>query len=273
MAPIEIPASLRIGTSAFTAKGWHGSFYPSGLAQKDCLAYYATHFSTVEVDSTYYGIPNRSAVENWYARTPEGFQFALKAPKEITHERVLIGVDRVMTDFLLTTDALQEKRGPILLQFPYFSSAKFPEAAPFLKRLQTFLEKLPKEPRFAVEIRNRQWLGPALYDLLREHGVALALIDHSFMPRPREWFLRGDAITTDFTYIRWLGDRKEIETKTKVWNETILDRRADLLEWVEACRVFLKRSVAISAFANNHYAGHGPGTVRLFRTLFEKNEV
>ncbi len=167
---------LRIGTSAFTASGWEGSFYPAGLAQKDFLSYYAMQFDAVEVDSTFYRIPSVSMVKNWYAR-------------------------------LRATDALEEKRGPILLQFPYFNRKAFADAAAFLARLKPFLEQLPPGPRFSVEVRNKNWLGQELYDLLRKHRVALALIDHPWMPRPQEWFARGDALTADFTYVRWLGDR------------------------------------------------------------------
>ena len=90
------------------------------------------------------------------------------------------------------------------------------------------------------------------------------------MPRPREWFTKGDAITTDFTYIRWLGDRKAIEELTKTWDTTIVDRTRDLQDWVEACRNFLKRKIRVFAFANNHYAGHAPATLRLFTELMEK---
>ena len=93
------------------------------------------------------------------------------------------------------------------------------------------------------------------------------------MPRPREWFARGEAVTTDFTYIRWLGDRKGIEETTTTWDKTIVDRKSELLEWVEACRAFLKRKIRIFAFANNHYAGHGPAAVRLFLQLLKKNQV
>jgi uncharacterized protein YecE (DUF72 family) len=263
---------LHLGTSAFTADGWEGSFYPEGLGQKDHLSYYATQFDAVEVDSTFYRIPTASMVKNWYDRTPAGFLFALKAPQEITHERVLLDAGDVLDTFLNATEPLAEKRAAILLQFPYFNRKAFAAPADFLSRLEPFLEKLPLDPRFALEIRNKNWLGPALYDLLRKYRIALALIDHPWMPRPREWFARGDAVTTDFTYIRWLGDRKGIEEQTKTWDKTIVDRKSELLEWVEACRAFLKRKISVFAFANNHYAGHGPATVRLFLDLLEKKK-
>ena len=178
--------------------------------------------------------------------------------------------DSVMNEFLRATDPLGEKRAAILLQFPYFNKKAFSGPADFLQRLKPFLEGLPAEPRFALEIRNKNWLGPALHDLLRKHNLALTLIDHPWMPRPQEWFNKLDPITTDFTYIRWLGDRKGIEEMTKTWDKTVIDRARDLQEWVEACRNFLKRKIRVFAFANNHYGGYAPDTLRLFENLMEK---
>ena len=261
---------LRLGTSSFTAEGWEKSFYPEGTHPRDYLSYYATQFNTLEVDATYYRIPAASTVKGWYAKTPEDFLFALKTPQENTHERVLVDADSTMHEFLRVTELLGEKLGVILLQFPYFNKKAFTGPAEFLGRLKTFLEKLPTDRRFAVEVRNKYWLGAPLYDLLRKHNTALALIDHPWMPRPREWFAKGDAVTTDFTYVRWLGDRKGIEEMTKIWDKTVVDRTKDLQEWVEACRNFMKSKIRVFAFANNHYGGFAPDTLRLFEKLMEK---
>jgi uncharacterized protein YecE (DUF72 family) len=270
MSTKEKEPFLRLGTSSFTAEGWDLSFYPKGLSSREYLAYYATQFDTLEVDATFYRIPALTTVEGWYNRTPAHFLFALKTPQEITHERILVDVDAVFKQFLDATEPLAEKLGVILLQFPYFNKKTFAAPAEFLSRLEPFLEKLPARPRFALELRNKYWLGPPLYDLLRKHNVALTLIDHPWMPRPKEYFAKGDPLTTDFTYIRWLGDRKGIEEITKLWDKTVVDRSAELDEWVEACRNFLKRKIRVFAFANNHYAGHAPDTVRLFEKLLAK---
>jgi uncharacterized protein YecE (DUF72 family) len=106
---------------------------------------------------------------------------------------------------------------------------------------------------------------------LREHGVALALIDQSWvMVRPTQWFEKFDPITADFTYVRWLGDRKEIEKQTKVWNKIIVDRNQELSEWVDVLGKVYQRQVHIYTYANNHYAGFGPATVEMFRDLWRK---
>jgi uncharacterized protein YecE (DUF72 family) len=272
-------AEIRIGTSAFTAAGWEGSFYPRGMKPAEYLSYYATQFDTVEVDSTFYRTPALSTVKGWYAKTPSGFVFAVKVPQVITHEKVLVDCEEDLSYFLKTMEALGEKLGPVLFQFGYFNKSKFKSGEEFLARLKAFLKQLPKGFQYAVEIRNKNWLDarPAnptgmqksqFAETLRERGVALALIDQSWMPRPWEMKEKFDLITADFAYVRWLGDRKGIEEQTKTWDKTIVDRQGDLKNWVELFREFVRRNLKIFAYANNHYAGHGPDTVKLFWKLW-----
>jgi uncharacterized protein YecE (DUF72 family) len=263
-------ADLRIGTSAFTAAGWPGKFYPEGLPEREYLTYYATKFDTVEIDSTFYRTPAVTTVKGWYSKKPPGFLFAAKVPQTITHEKILRDCEPEMTEFLKVMDALGEKLGPLLLQFGYFNRKAFVGVNDFLARLVPFLKKLPKGRRFAVEIRNKNWLVPQFIEALRERGVALALIDQSWMPRPSQWFEKFDPITADFTYIRWLGNRKGIEERTKVWHKIIFDRSAELVEWVAVSKTVHKRKIQILAFANIHYAGYGPGTIEQFRGLWQR---
>jgi uncharacterized protein YecE (DUF72 family) len=261
-------AEIRMGTSAFTAAGWKGSFYPRGIKPAEYLSFYATRYNTVELDNTFYRTPSLSTVKGWYSKTPLGFVFAAKIPQVVTHERVLVDCDEDFVHFLRTMDALGEKLGPLLFQFGYFNRSKFKSGSEFLSRLQPFLKKLPQGYKFAIEIRNRDWLDARFVDVLRERGVALALIDQSWMPHP--WEMKGglDLITADFTYVRWLGDRKEIEEQTTTWDKTIIDRKGELFEWVKLLKKIHERRIMILAFANNHYAGHGPGTLELFRRLW-----
>jgi uncharacterized protein YecE (DUF72 family) len=241
------------------------------MQPRDFLSYYATKFDTVEVDSTFYRTPALTTVQGWYSKTPKGFIFAAKVPQVITHEKMLHDCDQEMTEFLKVMDALGEKLGPLLLQFGYFNRSAFVGVNDFLARLVPFLKKLPKDHKFAVEIRNKSWLVPQFIEALRELGVALALIDQSWvMVRPAQWFERFDPITADFTYVRWLGDRKGIETQTKIWEKIIVDRSAELSEWANVLGKVYERKVPIYVFANNHYQGFGPGTVEIFRDLWRK---
>ena len=263
-------AEIRIGTSAFTAAGWRGTFYSDSLPEREYLSYYATKFDTVEVDSTFYRTPALTTVKGWYSKTPKGFLFAAKVPQRITHEKMLADCEAEMAEFLKVMDALGEKLGPLLLQFSYFNRKAFVGVNDFIARLVPFLKKLPKDHRFAVEIRNKNWLVPQFVETLRERGVALALIDQAWMPRPSEYFDKLDPITADFTYVRWLGDRKGIEQQTKVWDKIIVDRRQELSEWADILGKVHKRKIQILAFANNHYAGYGPGTIEQFREMWRK---
>jgi uncharacterized protein YecE (DUF72 family) len=265
----SLPAIL-LGTSAFTATGWEGTFYPQGMRSRDFLSYYASQFATVEVDSTFYGCPSAYTVNNWAARTTEDFIFSVKVPQIITHEKVLVDCDSEFEEFVKTMDILGPKLGPMVFQFPLFDRWKFPKQDSFLAVLIPFLKKLPANHKFVIEIRNKNWLDAKFADMLRERNVALALTDTWFVPRPWEMKEKFDLITADFTYVRWLGDRKGIEEVTKTWDRTVVDRREDLTNWVELFRQFVSRNLQIFAYANNHYAGHGPATVKLFMDLWDK---
>ena len=284
---------LRIGTSAFTAAGWEKSFYPPEVRPPDYLHYYATQFDTVEVDSTFYRIPSLTTVRKWRDQTPDDFIFAAKVPQVITHEKCLQGCEDEMRAFLEAMDGLGPKLGPLLLQFPYFNKKTFATADPFLERLEKFLKKLPKERRvpkadlfadsgkapyrFAVEVRNKAWVGEGLLELLRDHGVALALIDHPWMAMKGKEEHGGstalweslDPITADFTYIRLLGDRHGIEERTKTWDKVIVDRKREVADWVKLSRKFTRGGIELYAYVNNHFAGHGPAIVRMWLEMWK----
>jgi uncharacterized protein YecE (DUF72 family) len=268
-APSSEP-KIYLGTSAFTAAGWQGAFYPPEIKSKDYLSYYAQHFDTVEVNSTLYGCPAPRTVENWAAKTPASFIFSIKTPRSITHDKILANCDTELEEFLTTMEILGTKLGPILFQFPQFSPGVFADRHAFTDRLILFLKKLPAGRKYAIEIRNPEWLDAEFADLLRQHQIALALPDLPYMPRPEELVQKFDPITADWSYIRWLGDRKGIELQTLTWDKTIVDRTAELTSWVDFCYQIKRRGITVYAYANNHYAGHGPATIRQFRDLWRK---
>ncbi|HEX3445856.1 MAG TPA: DUF72 domain-containing protein [Chthoniobacterales bacterium] len=201
------------------------------------------------------------------ARTPEKFIFSVKVPQSITHEKVLADCDAELVEFLKTMDLLGPKLGPMVFQFSAFDRWKFPTQKHFLEVLAPFLEKLPKNCKFAVEVRNRGWLN-ATFEVLRERSVALVLQDISNMPGFAELKKKFDPITANWTYIRWLGDRKGIEKLTMTWGKAVVDRTSELSSWVDYCYQIKKRGVMVYAYANNHYAGHGPATIAQFTKLW-----
>ena len=239
---------LYLGTSCWSYADWEGTLYPEGLPAGARLAEYAKHYATVEIDSTFYGTPRRSTVEKWRETVPEGFLFAAKFPQEITHENNLVGCEEPAGTFVGTMELLDDRLGPLLLQLPPSFTVEG------MGVLEDFLDVLPEGFRYAVEVRHRSWLGSDLPEMLREHGAALTLIDYPRMPRMEE-------ATADFSYIRWLGDRREFPSGH---SHAKRDRREDLEWWAERVDRFLSEGREVFAYANNHYQNHSPSTLQQF---------
>ena len=279
--------ALRLGTSSWSEKGWVGAFYPRGTAPRDFLAHYATQFDTVEADNTYYAVPGRDLVRGWASKVPEGFLLSAKFPRSIVHcgqgpqpdgERVLApgGVDAQRDAFLEVMRLMGSKCGPLVLQFPYFNRRAFLSPGPFLERLDWFLGSLPADFRYAVEVRNKAWVGSDLLDLLRGHGVALVLVDLPYMPHASSLAERlggPQALeTADFLYVRLIGDRKATNALTKTFDEIVLDRSGELARWADYLRPAVARATETFVYANNHFAGHGPTTIRELAKLLAERE-
>jgi len=275
---------IRFGTSSFSSKDWVGPFYPEGTPPADFLRLYADQFECVEVDATYYAIPSAATVDGWLDKTPGHFLLSAKFPRAVVHggddprpdpAKLLIGDDalRACDRFLQVMARMGPKLGPLLIQFPYFNRSVFPGAGPFTERLAGFLDKLPKDFRYAVEIRNAAWLKPAFADLCREKQVALTLVDQGWMPMPDELQDKFDPVTTGFAYVRLLGDRKEIEAITKSWGKEVIDRADKLRRWADILTGLSDRDIPTVVYVNNHYAGHAPETVRRLQEMFRQAQT
>ncbi len=258
---------LRLGTSSWSCQDWVGKFYEPGTQPKDFIAAYALRLNTVEIDSTFYATPRRSVVEGWRDRTPENFIFAAKAPQVITHDKCLVDCEGDLKAFLEVMCILGTRLGPILFQFPYYSKASGMTKDELLRRLTSFLAMLPEGYQWALEIRNKSWLTKSLFELLEQHSVSLALIDHPWMYRPNELFAREGILTGSFAYVRWLGDRHGIEKITTTWNDTVVDRRPDLELWVPHLQELIERRFPVFGYVNNHYAGYAPETLAMLREM------
>jgi uncharacterized protein YecE (DUF72 family) len=263
----------RIGASSWSAPSWEGTFYPRGMPPADYLGHYASRFDTVEIDATFYGTPNERMVDNWRERTPPGFLFAAKAPRVITHDKILESCGSEIGAFLRVMDRLGDKLGPLLFQFRYFRKSEFPEPKPFIDKLERFLPALPRGYRFAVEVRNRNFLTPRFLDLLRTHGVALALIDHPWFEGIDRLMKRPEVLTAAFVYLRWLGDRKAIEDRTDRWDRLILDRRRETAAWAGEIRAMMEGGRSVCGYFNNHYAGYAIGSIQLFQEIWTEGTV
>lgn len=172
-----MPSTVRIGAQGWNYNAWTGPFYPPGTRPADFLTVYARAFDTVEVDSTFYAIPPEKTVRGWGERTPGDFVFALKLPREITHERRLRDSEEVAGTFFARARTLGPKLGPILIQLaPDFGPGELPALA-------AFLPTLPRDLRVAIEFRHRGWIHEGVLALLAEHRVALVLSDARWIPR------------------------------------------------------------------------------------------
>ena len=268
---MSFPENLFVGTSSWSSSDWLGPFYPPNLKPGQFIEAYARRFRAVEIDSTYYSIPPPHVVTSWRDKTPPGFVFAAKIPGVITHEKVLKDCQPELTNFLTNISLLGDRLGPLLFQFPYFTQNVFSSREPFDRLLRPFLQGLPKEFKFALEIRNKNWISWDFLEMLRDHSVAFALVAQAWMP-PIDKLARAlDVVTSDFAYVRFIGDRKGIEAKTKKWDKLIEDKTAEMTFWTDELKKIVNKGVKTYAFFNNHYAGFAPGSVKLFEDLWDKS--
>ncbi len=169
-----------IGTSGWTYDGWRGPFYPEDVPKKDWLRWYAGQFPSAEINGSFYRTPSLAAVRAWRQQTPRDFLFAWKASKFITHwKRLSEKSDNSIALIEERLKILGRKAGPVLFQLP----ARFTADR---ERLASFLEMLPRRWRCAFEFRHASWYAAPIFDLLREHDIALCISDHHDAPAPWE---------------------------------------------------------------------------------------
>jgi uncharacterized protein YecE (DUF72 family) len=275
----RIPERLLLGTSSFSTPDWCGSFYPPGARQRDFLAHYATRLRTVEIDATFYASPPPSTVDAWAAKTPGDFVIAAKIPQTITHEAYLEGVEEELGEFVRAMRRLGTRLGPLLFQFPRLTEAGGQgKREQFLAKLGRLLPSLPEDVRFAVEVRNAEWIGEPLVALLAAHGVALALTVYRGMPEPAEVLARVDPLVTDFAYVRFLGDHRDMDRRVEAaqragrrrteWGELLVDRTEEMARVIPVVERALERGMQVFAYFNNHYAGFAPGSIASLARLW-----
>lgn len=182
--------TLYTGTSGWSYPQWKGAFYPPGLPSRAWLTHYASHFETVEINSTFYRLPLEKTLRGWAGAVPEHFRFSVKAWREITHHRKLRDAEEPLAQFLARTDALGEKRGPVLFQLP-------PSLQEDAALLEYFLHLLPTHIPCVFEFRHPSWEQAHIKALLRAHNRAWC---QSLLKSPR-----AAEATADFTYTRLHG--------------------------------------------------------------------
>ena len=224
---------MRIGTSGWVYKHWMGIFYPPQLSGEQQLSFYAQQFRTVEVNFSFYRLPERSVFETWREQTPEGFLFAVKGSRYLTHMKKLKDAQEPLSRLMERASGLQEKLGPILFQFPHTWPLN-------IERLQSFLELLASYPQqqYTFEFRHKSWLIPQVYELLSSAGAALCLPVSPTVPL-------DICLTARWTYIRMHSGQSGIGYSDE-----------ELSTWAARIGEFLDQGVDVYLYFNNDPEGH-----------------
>ncbi len=263
----------RLGTIGFVYDDWSGVFYPRGLKPTRRLGWYAQHFSSLELDTTFHAVPPAERVRRWAESVPEGFTFSVKTPRAVTHEGPLgtVAVGDVMRLFLKTVRELGDRLGVVLMQFPpRFRAERRDELGRFLRRL-------PADIRFAVELRHPSWWSDATADLLRERRIAWVGSDQPTPEvagvSPADTLQGGAAhrprpviVTSDFLYIRWVGNHGQFGTRA----QEKVDPTPRLRWWADQLQPLMGQSGPtpdLYGYFGNSYAGHAPATCRRMHKL------
>ena len=213
---------IQVGTSGWSYQEWKGSFYPRKLPASAMLQFYASRFSAVEVNNSFYRIPTEKVLAGWAAQVGPDFQFILKASRRITHFHRLTDKDGSLEYFDRAVAPLRSRLGPTLFQLP-------PTFESDPDRLTSFLQKLPAGWPAAIEFRHPSWFSDRIFELLREHNVALVAVDED----PAEGAGAPLVVTSSWGYLRLRRTRYDTMT-LRDWAKRIRS-----LSW-DSAYVFLK---------------------------------
>ena len=252
-----------IGCSGWSYSAWKGPFYPPNLESSEWLKYYSQIFDYVEIDSSFYRIPNQFMVKNWVKKTPDSFRFTAKFPKVITHDKHLVNIDKEVDLFLKNIESLHRKTLALLIQLPPSM-----EIIPGLEGLRQLVPLLDNTFRYAVEVRHQSWFQDLAYNFFADNKICMVWSQLAGIRTP-------PVVTTDFIYIRFIGDRS---TDEKDFGNIQKDRVSEMKKWARRVKRVQEENkqqqlnLAIVS-SNNHYAGFGPGTANMFRKMVGLSEL
>ena len=252
---------LYFGTAGFSYNDWVGAYYPPQMPRQEWLYHYAREFNALELNSTYYAIPQLSVVKNMIAKTGEGFLFSVKANKEMTHTRQNENVAFASFVQMLHPFIDAHKLGCVLAQFPYSFSFNS-HNQDYVKLFRERLGDLP----LVVEFRNAQWIKPEVFDFLRSHNLGFCCVDEPELPQLLPPVAK---ITSNTGYIRFHG-----RNAAKWWQHEYAYERYDytysaeeLAEWLPKIRKLNSLAEKTFIFANNHWRGQSVNTIRQLRLM------
>jgi uncharacterized protein YecE (DUF72 family) len=243
----SLPAGkVLIGTSGWTYAHWKKVFYPEGMRQREWLLHYCSSFDTVEINATFYRLPKAQVFDSWRERTPDGFRFAVKCDRRITHWQKLEGVEALWQEFWSRASRLEDRLGAVLFQF-------HPKWEIDIKRLGNFLPLLPRGVRTAFEFRHRSWFCEEIYELLRMHDAAMCRASSPGFPD-------ADVVTARHCYLRMHGGSSLYASKYT---------GEELAEWAAVVRRYLRRGLDCYVYFNNDAHGYAVENALTLRKLLE----
>jgi uncharacterized protein YecE (DUF72 family) len=244
-------ADVRIGCSGFLYDHWRGPFYPEDLPRNRWLDYYCKYFSTVELNVTFYRLPERETFAKWYLSTPENFVFSLKGSRFITHVKKMKDCEEPIEAFFSRASVLKEKLGVILWQMP-------PTFNLDLERFKEFLDALrPHGVRNTFEFRNKTWINKKIFTLLEKENVSFCIADHPD-------FLKDLPVTADFIYIRRHGESGGYATSYST---------ESLKEDAKFIKANLKKKKDVFMYFNNDAFGYAPKNAVELNDLMGKKKL
>lgn len=243
---------IYVGTSGYSYSSWKGKFYPPGLKSADYLPFFARHYNAVEINSTFYRLPLRKTVKRWAEETPSSFHVCLKVWRFISHQTRLHDNEKYIAAFMDSIQDMAGKKGPLLLQLP-------PNMKPDFERLDQSLTRFSHHSfghrwQLAVEIRNKDWYGAELNQVLDQHHAALVMHD-----MPGAATMEANA-GSHFVYMRFHGPRGDYGG---VYGKAGLEKPA------EALRRYRADGKAVYAFFNNDRDGGAIPDAETLRGLIE----
>jgi len=235
---------LHVGTSGWSYSGWRGLFYPEDLTPSEWLLFYSQHFSTVEINMTFYRFPRPETLERWAELTPDGFTFSLKANRRITHMKRLREVRADLRYMYILAQSLGKKLGCLLFQLP-------PSLRLDLPLLEDFLSQLETRFRNVIEFRHPSWYTESVYDLLRQKKVIFCIVSSRQVPSET-------IVTAPVAYVRFHGLTAGYryfypDSELEVWASNLSQLQ------VNECFIYF----------NNDYQAHAVQNARKLRSLLE----
>jgi uncharacterized protein YecE (DUF72 family) len=241
---------VRIGTSGFHYKHWVGPFYPAKTPASKMLDFYLQHFDTVELNNSFYRLPTTEAFDAWRESTPAKFIFAVKASRFITHNKKLKDPEHALDNLLPRAAHLGPKLGPILFQLP-------PHWRVNPERLQSLLEILPRDLRYAFEFRELSWISPTIISILKKFNAAFCIYELAGYHSPLQ-------VTADFAYVRLHGPENGKYQGSY--------RREKLQSWICHIEAWAKHLKAIYIYFDNDQHGYAPANALTLKSMLSQNQ-